>query len=153
MGHIKVSQIRIHLTENIENYIGTCIFPMFLENPTQVQLLMGPTLGMINFEGSLGSSLVMANTSPLVFIMVFTASASIVHPNDLFFYLFDHHSRLLLKGELFIKEHFSSRIHLSILAYPRFEEAIIREVSPFLLEVPIESAKVFLDSVIAFKES
>ena len=56
MGHIKVSQIRIHLIENIEKYIGTCIkkkkkFLMFSVNPTQVQLLMGPTIGMMNLEG------------------------------------------------------------------------------------------------------
>ena len=30
MGHIKVSQIRIHLIENIEKYIGTCITKLFL---------------------------------------------------------------------------------------------------------------------------
>ena len=29
MGHIKVSQIRIHLIENIEKYIGTCITKLF----------------------------------------------------------------------------------------------------------------------------
>ena len=68
-------------------------------------------------------------------------------------YLFDHYGRLLLKVELFIKEHFLTRIHLSILTYPRFGEATISEVSPFLHKVPIESAKVFLDSVAAFKES
>ena len=50
---------------------------MFLENPTQVQLLMGLIIGMKNVEGSLGSSLVMENTSSLIFIMVFIASVSI----------------------------------------------------------------------------
>ena len=79
MGHIKVSQIRIHLIENIEKYIGTCItklFPHVFKKPTQVQLLMGPITGVMNLEGSLGSLLVMANMSPLVFIMVFIALSS-----------------------------------------------------------------------------
>ena len=52
---------------------------MFLENPTQVHLLMGPIVGMMNLEGSLGFSLVIKNTSPLVFIMVFVDTQFCIH--------------------------------------------------------------------------
>ena len=72
---------------------------------------------------------------------------------DFFLYLFDHYGRILLKGELFIKKNFPTRIHLPILTYPGFGKATIREVSPFLHEVPIESVKIFLDFITALKES
>ena len=45
MGHIKVSQIRIHLIENIEKYIGTCItklFPHVVRKPNPSPIINGP---------------------------------------------------------------------------------------------------------------
>ena len=45
MGHIKVSQIRIHLIENIEKYIGTCItklFPYVLRKPNPSPIINRP---------------------------------------------------------------------------------------------------------------
>jgi len=157
MEHIKVSQIRIHLIKNIEKYIGTYItkpFPHVFRKPNSSPIINGP----YNRHDEFGRI-----TWPFIGDgeHVFTClhhglhyfSIHVVHLIDLFLYLLDHHSRLLLKGELFIKEHFPSQIHLSILAYLRFEEATLKEVSPFLHEVPVKSAKVFLDFVVASKES
>ena len=45
IGHIKVSQIRIHLIGNIEKYIGTCItkfFPHVLKKPNPIPIINGP---------------------------------------------------------------------------------------------------------------
>ena len=45
MGHIKVSQIRIYLIENIEKYIGTCItklFPYVFRKPNPSPIIYGP---------------------------------------------------------------------------------------------------------------
>ena len=157
MGHMKISQVRIHLIGNIEKYIGTCItklFPHAFIKPNPSLIINGSHSGPDEFGRVVWLFIGDGEHVPThLHHGLHYFSIHVVHLIDLFFYLFDHHGRLLFKGELFIKEHFSTQIHLSILIYPRFEEATIREVFPFLHEVPIESAKDILDSVAAFKES
>ena len=148
MGHIKVSQIRIHLIENIEKCIGTCITKLFshvFRKPNPSLIINGPhnrhnEFGRITwlFVGD-GE-----HVPTRLHHGLHCFSIHVVYPIDLFLYLFNYHGRFLHKGELFIKEHFPTRVHLSILTYPRFGEATIREVFPFLHEVPIKSAKVLL---------
>ena len=114
MGHIKVSQIRIYVIENIEKYIGTCItklFPHVFRKPNSCPIINGPhsnhdEFGRITwlFIGDGEHVPTRLHLDPYCF------SIHVVLPIDLFLYLFDHHSRLLLKGELFIKEHFPSWI-------------------------------------------
>ena len=76
-----------------------------------------------------------------------------VHPIKLFLNLLNHNYRLLLESELLLKKDLPIGIHLSILAYPKLGKDTKRKVSSFPHKVPIESIKVFLDSVAAFKES
>ena len=60
VGHIKMSQIKIHLIKSVEKYLELAlqyILPMTLEKPTQVQMLRCPSIGMMNVEGSLDSLL------------------------------------------------------------------------------------------------
>ena len=157
MGHIKESQIRIYLIENIEKYIGTCItklFPHVFRKPNPSSIINGPHSNHDEFGRITWLFIGDGEHVPTCLHHgLHCFSIHVVHLINLLLYLFDHHNRFLLKSEFFVKEHFLTRIHLSILTYPRFGEATISEVSPFLHKVPIESAKVFLDSVAAFKES
>ena len=148
----KVSQIRIHLIENIEKYIGTCItklFPHVLRKPSPSSIINGPHKRHDEFGRITWFFIGDGKHVPTHLHHGFHCfSIHVVHPIYFFLHFFDHHGWLLLKSELLIEEHLLARIHPSIFPHPRFEE-----VSSFFHEIPIESAMVFLDSVTAFKES
>ena len=154
MGHMKVSQIKIHLIEIIKKCIGTCItknFSHVFRKPNPSPIINGPYNRRDEFWRI--NWLLIGDGKHIPTCLhhgLHCFNIYVVHPIDLFLSLFDHYGRLLLKGELFIKKHFSTRIHISILTYLRFREATIREVFLLLHEVPIKSAKVFLDSIVAF---
>ena len=142
-----------HLCRSLTGLALHIFFPTFSENPNQVQLLSCPTTGMMKAEGSLVSLLVMANMSLSIFNSLHYFSIHVIHPVDFFLNFLGHHRRLLLGGELLVEEYLPTRIHLSILTYPKIGEAIKREVSPFLHKVSIKGTKVLLDFIAAFKES
>ena len=112
-------------------------FPTFLENPTQVQLLSCPTASTMKVEGSLGSLIVMASTSPSMFSSLYSLNIHVVYPIDFLLNFLDPHSRFLLESELLIEEYLPAEIHISVLAYPKFGKAIEMEVPSFLHKVPI----------------
>ena len=152
MGHIKVSQIKIHLIENIEKYIETCItksFPHVLRKPNLSPIINGPHNRHDEFGRITWIFISDDEHIPTqLYLGLHCFNIHVVHLIDLLLHFFNHHGKLLLESEFFIKENLPTRIHLSIFTYPRFGE-----VSSFFHEIPIKSAMVFLDSVASFKES
>ena len=107
MGHIKISQIRIHLIQNIKMYIRTCItklFPHIFIKPNPCPIINGlhswrDEFGRITWLLIGGGEHIPTHLHHGLHCF----SIHVVHLINLFLYLFDHHSRLLLKGDLFIK--------------------------------------------------
>ena len=155
MGHIKTSQIRIHLIKNVEKYIGICI-THFLSH-----IFRKPNLNSIiklphnrHGEGGWIPWLLIGDGEHVPFHfqnILHCFSIHVIHLVYFFLNFLNHHHQLLFEDELLVEEYLLTWIHLSILTYPKFGKATIKEVSPFLHK--ISSTKVIFDSITAFKES
>ena len=71
--------------------------------------------------------------------------------SNLFLNHLNHHSGFLLESELLLKKDLPTRRRFAILVYLKLRKATEREASSLLHIVSIESTKVLLDSVTAFK--
>ena len=157
IGHIKISQIRINLIENVEKYIGACI-TKFLSHVVR-KLNSSPIIEVPHSRHDESRRITWLLISDGKHVPLHLQHSlhcfniHVVHPVNFLLNFLDHHSRFPLESELLIEKHLPTRIHFSILTYQKLEKATKRKVSPLLYKVSIKGTKILFDSVAAFKES
>ena len=156
MGHIKISQIRINCIKNVEKNIKTCVTGHFSYDFRKTDPIPNAKVPIKRHDEYRRITWLFTSDGkhvPLNLQHCFHCfSIHVVHLVDFFLKLFNHNHRLLLESELLLKEDLPTWIHLSIFTHPRLRKTIERDVSSFPHKVSIESTKVFLDSIAAFKE-
>ena len=148
MGHIKISQIKIPLIENVEKYIGTCITKflfLLLRKPNLSLIIEAPYIR--HDDGRRITWLFIGDDKhvPLhIQHSLYCFNIQVVHLGDFPLNFHDYHNRLLLESKLLVEEHLPTRIHFSNLTYPNSGKPQKGKSSPSFTKFPLRVPRFFL---------